>query len=188
MPTTTPTAPAEAAPPADAAHDSPSSGITKKLLLAAIALAVVLVELVLAYVYFPSPQQAAALATQTVGDRPLPEVVVPDDTGRDQEEVDMGKFTVTAYQPASNMTLRIDFHLFGTVYADQKQEFIERMTARENRVRDHIYVTIRSVNLADLTDAGLGLIKRRILETTNQTLGKPLLQAVVFREFTFIEQ
>src|SRR5436853_128840 len=42
--------------------------------------------------------------------------------------------------------------------------------------------------VTDLTDAGLGLIKRRILETTNKTLGKPLLQGVVFSEFSFVEQ
>ena len=49
-------------------------------------------------------------------------------------------------------------------------------------------VIIRSAEIADLTDAGLGLIKRRILETTNKTLGKPILQAVMFSDFSFVEQ
>ena len=40
----------------------------------------------------------------------------------------------------------------------------------------------------DLTDAGLGLIKRKILEKTNRALGKPLLQTVVFSDFSFVEQ
>ena len=47
---------------------------------------------------------------------------------------------------------------------------------------------IGSAHQFDLTDAGLGLIKRRILETTNKTLGKPLLKGVVFSEFSFVEQ
>jgi flagellar FliL protein len=55
-------------------------------------------------------------------------------------------------------------------------------------VRDNVIVIIRSAEITDLTDAGLGLIKRRILETTNKTLGKPLLQGVVFSEFSFVEQ
>jgi flagellar FliL protein len=42
--------------------------------------------------------------------------------------------------------------------------------------------------MVDLTDAGLGLIKRRILATTNKVLGKPLVQSVVFTEFRFNEQ
>ena len=40
----------------------------------------------------------------------------------------------------------------------------------------------------DLTDPALGLLKRKILETTNKALGKPMLQGVVFSEFTFLEQ
>ena len=47
---------------------------------------------------------------------------------------------------------------------------------------------VRSAEITDLTDAGLGLIKRRILETTNKALGKPLLQGVMFSEFSFVEQ
>ena len=47
---------------------------------------------------------------------------------------------------------------------------------------------MRSVELGDLNDAGLGLIKRRILEKTNKTLGHPFLQGVVFSQFSFIEQ
>ena len=41
---------------------------------------------------------------------------------------------------------------------------------------------------SDLTEAGLGLIKRKILEKTNRALGKPLLQEAVFSKFSFIER
>jgi hypothetical protein len=51
-----------------------------------------------------------------------------------------------------------------------------------------VIVTLRSSELGDLTDAGLGLIKRRILEKTNRTLGKPYLRSVIFSDFSFIEQ
>ena len=44
------------------------------------------------------------------------------------------------------------------------------------------------VEPADLADPGLGLIKRRILEKSNALLGKPLLRAVVFSEFSYMEQ
>ncbi len=47
---------------------------------------------------------------------------------------------------------------------------------------------IRSADINDLTDPALGLLKRKILETTNKALGKPLLQGVAFSEFTFLEQ
>lgn len=106
----------------------------------------------------------------------------------DAEEVDLGNFTVSGFQPASNSTLFITFHLYGTVRHKYADEFSERLEENKHRIRDNIIVIIRSADITDLTDAGLGLIKRRILETTNRTLGKPLLQEVVFSEFSFIEQ
>jgi flagellar FliL protein len=106
----------------------------------------------------------------------------------DAEEVDLGNFTVSGFQPASNSTLFITFHLYATVRHKYAGEFGERLEENQHRIRDNIIVIIRSADITDLTDAGLGLIKRRILETTNKTLGKPLLQEVVFSEFSFIEQ
>ena len=41
-------------------------------------------------------------------------------------EVDLGEFTVTAYQPVSATTLRIDFHLFGTVVTKDAKDFTWR--------------------------------------------------------------
>jgi len=34
----------------------------------------------------------------------------------------------------------------------------------------------------------LGLIKRKILEKSNRTLGKPLLQEILIPDFSFVEQ
>ena len=67
-------------------------------------------------------------------------------------------------------------------------ELARRLEEHKHQVRDNIIVIIRSAEITDLTDAGLGLIKRRILETTNKTLGKPLLQGIMFSDFSFVEQ
>ncbi len=104
------------------------------------------------------------------------------------QEVDLGEFDVTAYQPVSSSTLFISFHLYGSVTERQGEEFAKRMEDNKHRIRDNIIVIVRSAEITDLTDAGLGLIKRRILETTNKALGKPLLQGVMFSEFSFVEQ
>jgi flagellar basal body-associated protein FliL len=105
-----------------------------------------------------------------------------------QIEADLGDFSVTIFQPASNTTLRIDFHLFGAIRVDDEGEFKSRMEEHKHRFRDQVLVTIRSSDVADLADPGLGLIKRKILAKTNETLGKPLLRSVIFSEFSFIEQ
>jgi flagellar basal body-associated protein FliL len=106
----------------------------------------------------------------------------------EQAEVDLGEFTVTVYQHASSSTQFISFHLYGTVRHKSLSEFNARYEESKHRIRDNVIVIVRSAEMSDLTDAGLGLIKRRVLETTNKTLGKPLLQGVVFSDFSFVEQ
>jgi hypothetical protein len=106
----------------------------------------------------------------------------------DCQEMDLGEFRVTAYQPVSNTTLRLDFHIYGAVFNSQADEFASVLNAKKQRFRDQVITMVRTVDMADFTEAGLGLIKRRILETTNKTFGKPYLQSVIFSEFSFVEQ
>ena len=172
------------------------SSLLARLFVVLFLIGVVAVECLVAYLYIPSPSQTAAMAgVATAAD---PEADSPSDVGEqgagelldkeDQVEVDLGKFTVTAFQPISSTTLRIDFHLYGTVDADDATQFDETWQENTHRLRDQVIMTVRACDLAELTDAGLGLIKRKILEKINRTLGKPLLQAVIFSDFSFIEQ
>jgi flagellar FliL protein len=49
-------------------------------------------------------------------------------------------------------------------------------------------MTLHGAESSDLTDSGLGLLKRRILEKTNRALGLPLLREVLFSKFSFVER
>jgi flagellar FliL protein len=106
----------------------------------------------------------------------------------EQVEVDLEQFSVTAHQPTSNTTTRIEFHLFGIVNGVEKAEFEKLLKLNQHRIREQVLVIVRSSEGADLADAGLGLIKRQILEKTNALLGKPLLRAVIVSEFSYMEQ
>lgn len=106
----------------------------------------------------------------------------------EEREVDMGDYSLTAFQPASNTTLLINFHLYGTITSEDEHQFTAQYEANKHRIRDQVLTTIRSAEIADLTDPGLGLIKRQILEKTNRALGKPLLQGIVFSDFLAVEQ
>jgi flagellar FliL protein len=181
--------PAPATPTTADAPAPAKKGILGKVLkVGAIVLVVTLVECSAMYLYFPSSTPNNAQA------QPQQEVVVdegPED-GKDklteQAEVKLGEFRVTAYQPLSNTTLRIDFQLYGTIAASDADEFKQLMEQKGHRFREQVIVIIRGADLTDLTDAGLGLLKRRILATTNKTLGKTLLHSVVFSDFSFVEQ
>jgi flagellar FliL protein len=167
-------------------------GKLKVLLLVAL---VIVVECLAAYFYCPSATQTVALAgaamqtsaeakSHKTADAKSPEESQP----AEQTEVDLGEFCVTSFQATSNSTLRIDFHLFGTVKADSQKEFQRLMEENKHRLREQVLVTVRSADITDLTDAGLGLMKRKILDRANRTLGKPLLQTVVVSDFSFVEQ
>jgi flagellar basal body-associated protein FliL len=155
---------------------------------------VVLVECALAYLLLPTSGQAAAMAgaaIKSAGEREARQEEDQEQSQLDlagQVEIDLGEFSVTAYQPASNTTLRIDFHLYGTVAAEDEAQFLTQMEDSLHRFREQVIVTVRSAEVTDLTDAGLGLLKRKILDRTNRILGKPLLRTVIFSDFSFIEQ
>ena len=84
--------------------------------------------------------------------------------------------------------MRIDFHLFGTVKTENQKDFLKLMEENKHRFREQVLVTVRGAEITDLTDAGLGLMKRKLLDRANHTLGKPVLQTVVISDFSFIEQ
>jgi flagellar FliL protein len=103
-------------------------------------------------------------------------------------EVELGSFNITRFNPTTNTTLAIDFELFGTVLHDEEAESHHLFEHSKARVREQVTMTLHSAESADLRDAGLGLIKRRILEKTNRALGQPLLKEVLFSEFSFVER
>ena len=94
----------------------------------------------------------------------------------------------TRYNPTTNTTLAIDFELFGTVLAEDAAEFQHHFEGSNARIKEQITLTMHSAESADLTDAGLGLIKRQLLEKTNRALGEPMLKEVLFSKFNFVER
>lgn len=157
-------------------------------------LIVVLVECLVAYMVLPSAEDVAELAQAQLAreDGELPDVESEEEPPYQRDmnltEVDLGEFGVTSYQPLSDTTLRIDFNLFGVVRREDESLLTRRLADNEHRFREQVLIILRSAEMTDLTDAGLGLIKRKILEKTNRILGKPLLQEVIFSEFSFVEQ
>lgn len=156
---------------------------------------IVVVECLAGSMLFPSAEETAStvrkIASAEAGEEGELDASMenddPDNT-KELKEVSMGDFHVSSYQPKSNTTLRIDFELFATVLASEEADFLELFEQNKARVKEQIDATMRSSQLTDLTDAGLGLIKRRILEKSNRTLGRPLLQEVIFIKFSFMEQ
>ena len=113
-----------------------------------------------------------------------------DDEPADTEmiEVDLKSFHILSHNLNTGSKTNIDFHLFGTVLAEDEGTFFDLFTTNEHRIREQVQITVRGADLSDFSDPTLGLIKRRILEKTNRALGKPLLHEVVFSDFSFEER
>jgi flagellar FliL protein len=139
-----------------------------------------------------------------------------DDPHAERREVDLGRFSITSIDPASNSTLLIDFHLYGTAIAEpedhsaseeseghgdghgggkkaegepeDKTRFGKLLKKNKHRFRDQVIVVIRNAQMSDLSDPALGLIKRQILAKTNSLLGEPLLKEVIFSDFAVVQQ
>ena len=187
---------AEATPAAEiapkAAPPRAPSLFVKIAIIAAIG-TIVVAECIVAMIFIPGESRTKELAEQQVtaevSTNSDPEAAQTEKiVNKPKIEVPIGDYSVTAFQPVSNTTLRIDFKLFGEVLKSDQAEFTRLYESSQHRFREQVIVTVRNSDIADLTDPGLGLIKRKILEKVNRQLGKPLLKGVVFSEFSFVEQ
>jgi flagellar basal body-associated protein FliL len=159
---------------------------------------IVVVEIVAAAMLAPSPQETAKLAQQLAAAAAGETAGGPHEHGEDHDhdpahdeqlkEVELGTYNITRFNPATNTTLAIDFELYGTVLADDTSDFQHHFDNSKARIREQVTMTLHGADTSDLTDAGLGLIKRRILEKTNRALGQPLLKEVLFSKFSYVER
>jgi flagellar FliL protein len=159
---------------------------------------IVIVEIVVASMLTPTAEETTRLAQElaaasgggTAGDED-PHAAADShgpSAGHNLREVELGIYNITRFNPATNTTLAIDFELYGAVLADDVSQFQQEFEHNTARIREQVVMTLHGAESADLTDAGLGLIKRRILEKTNRALGEPLLKEVLFSKFNFVER
>lgn len=193
-----------AAPPAVTA-DQPAvkkPGFLTLVKALAVISALVLVQLVAVAMLIPSAQETRKLAKELVAADAAHEAdeadavasTAVDEHGvksaglHNMSEVKLGSYHVVTFNTDTGRSLNIDFELYGTVLAAEQKEFSHLFVANEVRIREQILVTVRGADVADLTDPDLGLLKRKILEKVNRTLGKPLLNEAIFSKFSFIER
>ena len=162
----------------------------KTIIVAGLVAVVILTECLFAYLLIPSRGDLEKWSVEKAAKEAKTGHNTQDrkHEGKPESEVDLGKYNVVVHHPASNVTLRVNFHLIGTVLGDDSKEFEELLTKNQHRLRDQAIFEIRNCQIDDLTDPGLALLKRRILAKSNDLLGKPLLHSVVFSDFSFVEQ
>ena len=190
----------ETPPSIDGAATVQGGGLLKKLKAPGILSAIVFVQCLVAYMLFPSVGENAANASSKT-DASAQEAAHHPAPVNDQTEVDLGAFSLTVFNPNANSNLLVDFHLFGTVMGGEQSaekepiaedgdaaKLEKLLKGHKNRFRDQILSIVRNSQITDLSDPGLGLLKRQILAKTNALLGEPLLKEVIFSDFVVVEQ
>jgi flagellar FliL protein len=199
--------------------DAPKKkGLSGKLKIGIVLAVVVGAQCVLAWLLLPSGTSADATESTHESKSPSGAHFDPalDDPHAERREVDLGRFSITSIDAASNSTLLIDFHLYGAVIAEPEAHAAEEeghgdghggghgkkaegepedhsrfgklLKKNKHRFRDQVIVVIRNAQMSDLSDPALGLIKRQILAKTNSLLGEPLLKEVIFSDFAVVQQ
>ena len=164
-----------------------------RIIVAGFVAVVILAECLLAYFLIPSADAVATAAKAKIAEEKKEQEEKEEGDGSATEqksavEVELGRFNITLHQHTASTTMHISFVLVGTVKEEEREEFDRLLANNQHRFRDKILLEIRNSELSDLTEPGLGLIKRRILEKSNVLFGKPLLISVLFSEFSFHEQ
>jgi len=188
-------------PGTDATADAPKrkGGIFRLIKAVAFVSVIVIVQIVGAAMLAPKPQDTAKLAKDiaaaasgqaTEGQEEQAKEGKEKEKGHEKnmKEVELGTYNITRYNPTTNTTLAIDFEMYGVVQAEDAAEFQHHFESSNARIKEQITLTMHSAEAADLTDAGLGLIKRQLLEKTNRALGEPMLKEVLFSKFNFVER
>jgi hypothetical protein len=159
-----------------------------------ILVALVAVEMVGASMLIPSAEEteklARELASAANGEDSTPlDGAAPDiEESVVTKEVELLTDNITRFNPNTDTTLNVQFSIYGVVLATEEAEFLAEFATSSNRIHEQIMLTIHGADSADLANAGLGLIKRQILEKTNRTLGRPMLREVVFTKLNFVER
>lgn len=190
---------------AEAAHEPAAEAPAEKkpgvmTLVKALAFVsvIVIVQVCAASFLIPSAEETRELAQQLTGERGQEHAEEEhgaeaahgegDAHAEGAREVTLGVYHIVSFNPKTSASLSVDFELFGTVLAAEEPEFQHLYEAHQKRISEQITIAVRGLQAADLTDPGLGLLKRIILEKTNRALGKPLVREAVVSQFSFIER
>ncbi len=175
-------------PDADDVSSGGRGSLFGKIKVLLVVIGIIAVECLVAKLYLPNAVETRALAggaAEGEADDPFNQKDPSEIEQLDQMEIDMEEFHVTAFQPKTETTLVVDFHLWGAIHRDDEADFERLFDDSRHRFRDQVLRIVRSAQREDLADAGLGLLRRKVLEQANRTLGEPLLKSVIISDFSY---
>ncbi len=179
-------------PAADKAKDEGTrpSGAANKIVIAGFVTAVIVAETLVFFFMVPSGEEVAALAEARLisAAREIDSHHEEASSSIDKVvEFDLGTYSVSFVPPGADHNQRVEFRLFATVNEADKDHLQSLFDERQFRFRHRLILEIRNTSLAELSENQLGLIQRRILATSTEVLGEPILLSIGFNDYQVIE-
>lgn len=102
------------------------------------------------------------------------------------EEVDLGKYRLTLpSSPQSTEMAEIQFHAFGQVANRDLDEVTEALEVHGPELRHRLLLAARQLDLQDIENPKLELLRSEIATVINETLAGEPLQSVGFYRFSY---
>lgn len=97
----------------------------------------------------------------------------------------LGKFDLLSHHPSQNETLSLNFSLYATVDEDKRETLDQLVKVHENRLRDQIIIATRLMQLHQLDDPELLVLRRRIQSRLRRVLPQLAMRNIYFNDFQF---
>lgn len=102
------------------------------------------------------------------------------------EEVDLGKFRLTLPRPVQESDMaEIQFHAFGQVANRDLKQVTKALETHGPELRHRLLLAARQLDLHDIENARLDMLRNEIAEVINETLPGEPLQSVGFYKFAY---
>ncbi len=166
-------------------------GLKTKLLMGAFVSTVVVAETFFFFFLVPSGEEVAALAEARLianAQEIDAKKEKSSDEGNKIIEFELGTYGVPFAPADSDQTYRVEFRLFGTLHAKDREHLQKIFDERKGRFRHRLMLEIRNTTMQELKENQLGLIQRRILATSTELLGEAILLSVGFEDYQVLEE
>lgn len=177
----------------EAEKAAPAGGLKSKLLIGMFVSGIVVAETIVFFLMVPSGEEVAALAeSRLIAIAQEIDAKKTQDHSHDDSdtivEFAFGDPLSVSFIPAgADQPYRVEFELFGTLRKSDEEHLTALYAERARRFRARMLLEIRQTSLQELQENQLGLIQRRVLATSTELLGEPILLSIGFSNYQVLE-
>jgi hypothetical protein len=103
-------------------------------------------------------------------------------------KLDLGTIQVVNVEPTRGRTSRMSFDLHLTFDPKTDPKEIKALDGWHHRLREQVIVGVRATEIFDILDPDLKRFRKQMLYRINRMLGKPIVNDVLFANFTFFSE